>query len=573
MSSLVSAIDNFTPSKVGENGSKEYTWSNDLQERILQLSFQITRTRTRDEGTVKHLENIASNILKDLNYQYSHSVLSREVYIKYMSIFYRMIGHTRDIIDGKGEYTLSYMLLNAWQQFHPKLAEFAFKHFLVPPENNATIHPYGCWKDIKYLHSYSQDSPLVDYGLGLMCDQLRFDSTAANPTLAAKWAPRQKSKYDSLFTKMSMSYFSNYLETAKTPYSKDKALLKAKTELRKVLSSINKKLDTVQIKQCGKSWAAIDPTKQTSITMQRQKKAFLNKKKNGEQRSELEDRIQCAEHFVEFASKAAKGEVEVKGKRVGMNDFTKDAFLLICQSVTGSNVQPEIDILNAQWLDNSKQNGALGDIIVMADVSGSMTGDPLNACIALSVRIAEKSRLGKRVLTFSSSPTWHNLDGLDTFYDMAKSLKCADWGMNTNLYAAFDMILDSIIANKLTPEEVENMILAILSDMQIDAADSNYKSVMEGIKDKYADAGNKLWGKPFKAPHILFWNLRSTGGFPTLSSEPNCSMMSGFSPAILNLFCEEGISALQNSTPWAMFEKSVSIERYDVLKEFIESTL
>jgi len=571
MSSLVSAIDHFTPSKVGENGSIEYTWSNDLQERILQLSFQLTRTR--DDGAIKNLENIASNILKDLNYQYSHSVISREVYIKYMSIFYRMIGHTRDIIDGKGEYALSYMLLCVWQQYHPKLAEFAFKHFLVPPKNDASIHPYGCWKDIKYLHSYSQDSQLVAYGLGLMCEQLRLDSTASNPTLAAKWAPREKSKYDGLFTKMAISYFPNYLETAKTPQSMEKAVLKAKTELRKIISTINKKLDTVQIKQCGKSWAAIEPTKQTSITMQRQKKAFLNKKKNGDQRSELEDRIQCAEHFVEFASKAAKGEVEVKGKRVGMNDFTKDALSLICQSVTGSNVQPEIDILNAQWVDNSKQNGSLGDVIVMADVSGSMSGDPLNACIALSVRIAEKSRLGKRVLTFSSSPKWHNLDGLETFYDMVNSLRHAEWGMNTNLYAALDMILDSIIANKLTPEEVENMILAILSDMQIDSADKNYKSVMEGIKDKYADAGNKLWGRPFKAPHILFWNLRSTSGFPTLSTEPNCSMMSGFSPAILNLFCEEGISALQNSTPWAMFEKSVCLERYDVLKEFLEATL
>jgi hypothetical protein len=255
-----------------------------------------------------------------------------------------------------------------------------------------------------------------------------------------------------------------------------------------------------------------------------------------------------------------------------MNDFTKEALSLFAQSVI-TNVQDEINILNAQWEDNSKQNGQLGNVIAMADVSGSMMGDPLNACIALSIRIAQKSKLGKRVLTFSSRPTWHNLDGIETFYEMFKSLKHADWGMNTNLYAALDLILDSIISNKLTPEEVENMILAILSDMQIDQADKDYKSLMDGIKEKYADAGNKIWGRPFKAPHILFWNLRSTGGFPTLSTEPNCSMMSGFSPVLLNLFCEEGISALQNCTPWSMFEKSVNIERYDVLKEFLEANL
>jgi hypothetical protein len=212
-------------------------------------------------------------------------------------------------------------------------------------------------------------------------------------------------------------------------------------------------------------------------------------------------------------------------------------------------------------------------MIAMADVSGSMSGDPLNACIALSIRIAEKSKLGKRVLTFSASPTWCNLDGLETFYEMVKKIKSADWGMNTNLYAALDLILDAIILNKLSPEDVENMILAILSDMQIDQADKNYKSVMDGIKEKYADAGIKLWGRPFKAPHILFWNLRSTGGFPTLSTEPNCSMMAGFSPVLLNLFCEEGINALQNCTPWSLFEKSLNNERYDVLKNFIEATL
>jgi hypothetical protein len=572
MSLLVSAIDHFTPSKVGENGSIEYTWSHDLQDRILQLSFQITRTK--DQGTIKRLEKIAHDILKDLNHQYNHGVLSREVYVKYMSLFYRMVGHTRDIIEGKGEYELSYMLLCVWQQFHPRLAEFALKHFLLAPENNATAHPYGCWKDIKYLYGYSNESPLVDYGLGLMGEQIRCDATAINPSLAAKWAPRQKSKYDCLFTKMAISYYSSYLETAKTPQSMEKAVLKAKTDFRKTVSAINKKLDTVQIKQCGKSWATIDPTKQTSITMQRQKKAFLNKKKNGEQRSELEDRVQCAEHFVEFASKAAKGEVVVKGKRVGMNDFTSEALSLITQSAyKNNNVQSEINILNAQWEDNSTQNGELGNMIVMADVSGSMNGDPLNACIALAIRIAQKSKLGKRVLTFSATPKWHNLDGLDTFYDMVKSLKDAEWGMNTNLYAALDLILDAIILNKLSPDHVENMILVVLSDMQIDSADSKYKSLMAGIQSKYADAGMKVWGTPFKAPHILFWNLRSTNGFPMLSTEPNCSMVSGFNPVILNEFCEEGLEALQNCTPWSQLEKSLQNERYDVLKVFLETAL
>lgn len=45
MDLLISALDNYTPSQIGENGSLEYTWSNNIRERIVQLSFQLTRVR------------------------------------------------------------------------------------------------------------------------------------------------------------------------------------------------------------------------------------------------------------------------------------------------------------------------------------------------------------------------------------------------------------------------------------------------------------------------------------------------------------------------------------------------
>jgi hypothetical protein len=118
------------------------------------------------------------------------------------------------------------------------------------------------------------------------------------------------------------------------------------------------------------------------------------------------------------------------------------------------------------------------------------------------------------------------------------------------------------------------MVLAIFSDMQMDAADNNKStSLMASIEAQYAEAGNRLWGKPFKAPHILFWNLRSTSGFPALSTQKNASMMSGFSPALLNLFCEEGLSALQSCTPWSLFTKSLNNERYQPLDNHIREFL
>ena len=233
----------------------------------------------------------------------------------------------------------------------------------------------------------------------------------------------------------------------------------------------------------------------------------------------------------------------------------------------------EASILNAQWLDNSNQTGSLGKMVAMVDVSGSMEGDPMNAAIALGIRVAENSLLGKRVLTFSASPTWVNLDGNDTFIDMVNTVHQASWGTNTNFAAALKLILDAIIRQQLKPEDVEDMVLAIFSDMQIDESDPTFGSLMESIEGQYADAGRRLWGKPFKAPHILFWNLRSTSGFPTLSSQKNASMMSGFSPALLNIFCEEGLNALHTCTPWSLFVKSLENERYTIMDQYIRENL
>ncbi len=383
------------------------------------------------------------------------------------------------------------------------------------------------------------------------------------PSLAAKWVPREKSKHSGLFTRLAKNYYSHYLSSALTESSIKRSILKAKMDYRKLISSLNKKLDTVQIKQCANTWADIDPTRQTSITLHKQKKAFLNLNKRGEQRSILDDRILCGQKFSEFAAKAARGEVEVKGKRISLNDFTKNALDLIHNH---QHTSSEAQLLNAQWTNNSLQTGALGKMIAMVDVSGSMSGDPLHAAIALGIRIAEKSMLGKRVLTFSAKPNWVNLESKDNFISMVEVLQVADWGMNTNFNAALNLILDAIVQQALPAEDVEDMVLTILSDMQMDAADSSSSnSLIDNITTKYAEAGIRVCGKPYKPPHILFWNLKSTTGFPTLSTQQNASMMSGFSPALLNLFCEQGIDALQSCSPWSLFLKSLENPRYNVL--------
>ena len=587
MAALINKLDNYTPTQRGENGHFEYGWSNNIQEQICQFSSQLTRTKHDGVDALRVRLTDILNSLKSTIRSTNSSDDEKKQARSYMCILYKLIAQTRDIIDGKGEYTLTYMMIYVWYTIcSPSLAFFAVNSMAFL---NSNEHPYGSWKDLKYFCDYLMKShndvqlthPLIKHCCFLYNNQLRLDEIALSDTdenksnsisLVAKWIPREKTRFGYLYECLAYDYYKEYISTSMTkdPVTQVKAMLKCKTSYRKLLAKLNAKIDTLQIKQCGKKWSEIDFNKVTSISISNQKKAFLNVKKDGKKRSDEEDRIACAEHFKEHIQNAVKDKnKEVKGKRVGLTNFTSQAIQLIeLRRVTGDNNQIEHDLLNSQWRDNSSQNGKLGKMIAMVDVSGSMDGEPLHAAIALGIRVAEKSLLGKRVITFCNKPHWINLQHKDNFIDMVAEVNNAGFGLNTNFHAALDLILNAIVEAKLPSEDVEDMVLAIFSDMQIDEGDKCDKKVLyDTMKAKYAEAGMKVNGKPYNPPHILFWNLRSTSGFPTLSSQPNTSMMAGFSPALLNLFCSEGIESLQSSTPWSLLKKSLNLDRYKIMED------
>ena len=92
---------------------------------------------------------------------------------------------------------------------------------------------------------------------------------------------------------------------------------------------------------------------------------------------------------------------------------------------------------------------------------------------------------------------------------------------------------------------------------------SRKATLYNNINDMFAKMGERLYGEPVKSPHIILWNLRKTTGFPCLSTDKNVSMMSGFSPALLNVFCEKGIDGLREYTPLNTLVESLKNERYD----------
>ena len=157
----------------------------------------------------------------------------------------------------------------------------------------------------------------------------------------------------------------------------------------------------------------------------------------------------------------------------------------------------------------------------------------LDTAIGLGIRIAEKSLLGNRIMTFSQTPTWINLDNTPSFIERVnKVMKCDCY--NTNFYAAMNLILIAIINAKLTAKDVSNLTLVILSDMQMDEADENFiknpftnnKDVLfNKIKQNYINAGIQEIGEPYST-QIVFWNLRKTNGFPCVSTDERSIMIS-----------------------------------------------
>jgi hypothetical protein len=567
----ISSFDNFTPTQIGEKGCHEYKWSNNVKEKILQLNFQLTRSY--NQSTIINLSILTDKILDDLVSSYKANIISRDEYLELMSLMFRTIGFTRDIIDGKGEYTLAFMLLEVWYNHFPELSKFALRHFVLSPKNSPNVHPFGSWKDIKYLFSYFTDTKsntnskaLIDYGIELMIEQLKVDINSFNPSLLAKWIPREKSKFGKLFTKLACEYFKEFIKDAKNEKSKQLAIKKCKMEFRKILSCLNKKLDTVQIKQCALNWSEIVPSKLTSITLVNQKRAFLKIIEGNE------DRIACANKFKE----ALDNNIKFNGNFVSLNKFVSEAIRLIKSNNKNSY---EAKILNNQWIDNSNQTLDIENFICMVDLSNNYDINSRNTSIALGIRIAEKSYFKKRLLTFSANPSWINLENCNTFIDMVDEvISNSNFDMNSNFSEALKMIIDAIIIKQLNHYQVENLVIVLISDMQVDQLEKTIR-LKNYIDEQFAEAGLKLWHKPFNSPHIIFWNIRSTSGFPSLSIYNNCSMISGYNPNILKNFSKSKKDKKNDKdlfnlvTPWNNFIKLMKNKRYDILDKKIRDTL
>lgn len=639
MSKFIQSMDakNTINKSIGENGHIQHAWtatsstqtltSEQLRELFSQYYFQLVRTKDTSK-----LEETLSTMLnhfvpkKDPSVRTSNSATNKLSIIRNhqdQEVFenlYKLIGYTRDIVSGKGEYELTYMQILVWYSFFPELACFAILHMLYTNIllRDTNSHPYGSWKDVKYFCEYVKNRTgtanhmLIHYTTQLMVSQLKNDEKKMfdkQPvSLAGKWCPREKSKYSWLFKNIARQFYSEYFSTVNksNPQQYSRAMRKASQHTRKTLAALNKHLDTTQVHMCNGTWSQIDFSKVTSITMMKQTKSFLNTNykhgksrelvKRYEKNSTDQDRIQCRELLLkhmekvrEIMRKKAANEMlskeeektTIHGKRVSIFDFVNRAFELIhlkyttIQEQQQENLQSHRELLDIQWKDNKSQNGSLSKFIPMVDTSGSMSVDnytPLYNAIGLGIRMSEVTHpvFRNRIMTFSAVPSWVKLNDEDDFYQKVKTVSGASWGMNTDFYAAMKLILDVIVEENMNPEDVEGMVLAVFSDMQIDQAKKDQQTTMDTmyttIKKMYHEAGmNSSWKKPYNPPHILFWNLRSTHGFPVLGDEKNVTTISGYNPVMMNSFCNHGMESLKDFTPYTFIRDILSQERFNVM--------
>ena len=530
--------------KFGENKILEHIWSEDSKEMFAQLYFQLLR----------------SNNTEVLEIQYRTLLKKKDKNL--MNYLYKLIAQTRDIIKGKGEYNLSYMLLGEWLLLGDEYIPDIYKvlDLFVDIENE---HPYGSWKDLKYFCHYickqksyvNKNHEIIDYCCEKIANQLCIDINSDTPTLCAKWAPREKSKFGWM-----------------TPIISKKLVYKLKMDdlsknqciriYRQTCSNINKKLETTQIKQCLHEWSTIDFNKVTSITMRKQANAFMYFSENSLNEKIDIDRKKCSENYKKYIESKVNNNKTINGNRVSFYDFVKDA-LKKNINVESDEVQTLKQVLNLQWEDHKKQNSNLDNIAVMVDVSSSMEIDkciPLYNAIGLGIRISELSKKFKNeIITFTSTPSFVKLDDCDNFIDKVYKVRQMEWGGSTNLDLALDLILEKLIIENTAPEEVEDMVLCVLSDMQIDEASGLDTSTMfDLIKIKYKNAGYEL-------PTIVFWNLRQTNGFPSTTTEDNVIMVSGYNSVLMNAFSEKGIDAFKDITPFKMVKDILDDSRYDYM--------
>jgi len=399
----------------------------------------------------------------------------------------RILFYLRDVRGGQGERSLFRNCLEWLGTTYQDIFDQIVEY----------VSEYGRWDDMFFDNAKC---------FSIIKKQLVEDKNTDTPSLLAKWLPTINAS--SKTTKQKAKFMAGKLEMDDISY-------------RKLVREIRKKIKVVEELMSAQDWKKINYSSVPSQAARIYKDAF---KKHDEER------------YNEFIEKAEKGEVKIQTGTLYPYQIYKSV---------KSNYSRTLEALWNQLPDYTQGKNAL----VVADVSGSMGGDPISVSVSLALYFAErnKGQFKDYFITFTGNPRLQKVVGDDLLGKM-NSIEESDWEMNTNIQAVFDLILKTALENNTSEKELPETIY-IISDMEFDYC-SNTETNFEVAKEKYEEAGYKL-------PNIVFWNVdaRSGNNLPVQKDEKGVTLVSGFSPVIFKI-------AVENKTPEQVMLDTINSERY-----------
>jgi hypothetical protein len=553
MSSFINAMDECSSRTIGVNGSDVYKEPVGESQELLALFGALNR---------------------DLPEEKLYELLEKAMCTSGLEDLLVLAFHTRDILEGKGERELFYKM---------------FLHFVHFSENKDTvlklvklIPDYGAWFDLQRLVKDGMDSTadkeLVNRILIIYSGQLNLDDVSEGKlSLAGKWAPREGKSDSWLAKRLARHMFSEPPTLSYKLY-------------RQLVSRINSNLDTVERKMCHDAqghhhFADIQPGKVPSRCLKTKRKAFFDEGKNGEVRHPNNlDRVKCRENFQQHMTKAVKGEAKVHGKTLMPHEFIVELERAVQMTDDGHKT------LQAQWNDLKESvlaKGTLGKTVVMADFSGSMSSggygnvQPIHVSKGLGLLCAEctSPAFRDRILTFDSTPTWHNVLRYNNLRNRINSFNNVSQGTSTNFQAAMNLVLGRLVEAKVPVGEEPDIIL-VITDMGWDEADKGhsycgygqnkdgFETHIDRIKGEFKTAGD------WKVPTIVIWNV--SGKFQEYhhnSDTEGVCVISGWSTAILKYIMagEDIVEKMKTMTPYKMMRQVLDDSRYDPIREVFHS--
>lgn len=299
---------------------------------------------------------------------------------------------------------------------------------------------------------------------------------------------------------------------------------------KRIVRSMRKQIGVVESLMSAGRWDEIKYPEVPSRAMMIYRKAFMR---------------HDADRFGEFIDKAEKGEVKINASTLFPYDIV-EKFLYQNESSK---------VLEAQWkaLPDYVEKGT--NVLVMADVSGSMYGRPLATSIGLAIYFAERNvgAYHNLFMTFSGIPETVILRG-ETLEQKIRNVNSANWGNNTDLEIAFERVLEIAEKHKIPQEEMPKAIV-VISDMEIDFCTEDYGWTF------YDNAARAFREKDYVIPNIIFWNVNSRHDvFHADSRRKGVQLASGQSVTVFK-------QILQNLgyNPVEAMENTINSERYDCI--------